>query len=54
MAADPNLAVCSLGALFACPEPDQGETDLNGDGDREDTVVQVGRFPARPAAAASP
>lgn len=38
------VAVTSLGVAFSTPEFDQGNRDLNMDGDTEDEIVQVARF----------
>lgn len=42
-AASDSLAVCQRAAVFGCPEIDQGNKDLNGDGDTDDEVLVVAR-----------
>jgi hypothetical protein len=38
------LSATARAVTFAMPEADQGNRDLNGDGDTEDTIVQVARL----------
>ena len=39
-----NVAVTSAGVPFGCPETDQGDRDLNSDGDTADEILQVARY----------
>jgi hypothetical protein len=44
VAASDNVAVSVRGVSFGCIESDQGDRDLNGDGDVEDEVLQIARY----------